>query len=247
MKPVKRNPEMSRMQVFSMSGKTMMFGPDQQIEAARDKTWGAKERRLGPAALRSANDRACGSTSPAPVQEPVLGQPGVELLARNLEQLSRVGLVVAGHLQSPFDELTLGLFEGLVEGLGRKPGELAHGRGREVGAAHLAELDRSDLRSVEPHALRQIVQPDSGVASEGNRALDGIGEFAYVAWPGVPEQRGHRVLCDTGHRNEAPGLGIEILDEMAGEQRYVLGTLAQRENLDDVGLQPIVQILPQPA
>ena len=62
------------MQVFSMSGKTMTVGLHQQIEALQDKTWGADEQRPRPVALRSANDsRACGSSTPAPVQEPVLG------------------------------------------------------------------------------------------------------------------------------------------------------------------------------
>src|SRR4029077_13067539 len=185
--------------------------------------------------------KVAAALAPAPAQKTVLGQPGIELLTRYLQEFGSVGFVVASDLQSPLDELAFGL----VEGLGRSINELADRRGLDFSMNGTADRQRRGLRLVSPDVLRQILEANPGAAAKGDRAFDRIGKFTHIAWPWIPEQRGHRVLRDTGHRDNRRRLGVKNLDEVAREQGYVFGALAQWRDLDDIRLQPVVQILTQ--
>jgi len=173
---------------------TMSGESEKPVNMSGDRKAGAPGRGGTPVKLGRADHRAGGSAAPALAQKPVLRQPGIELLARDLEQLGCISLVVAGRLQSALDELTLGL----VESLGRESGGLARGGGLRLDARRVTRRPRRRVRLILAHGLRQILQTNPGIAAEGNRALDGVGEFAHVARPRISEQRGHRVLCDAG-------------------------------------------------
>ena len=109
------------MQVQTIGGETEAMTQHQRIEAAEIET-GRASTAQGSRSISSwgTSDGPRGQGNAAPgasalTQEPVLGQPGIKLLARYLQQFGSVGFVVAGNLQSSLDELALGSSKVLVE------------------------------------------------------------------------------------------------------------------------------------
>jgi hypothetical protein len=112
--------EIRRVQVLAMNRETMTITLSKPIEARGSEATAPRKQGPGSDYSRSANEGLCGNEvatpdAPAAVQKAVLDEPGIELLARDLQQFSSIGFVVAGGLQSPLDELAFGLLEGLGE------------------------------------------------------------------------------------------------------------------------------------
>src|SRR5207247_2211998 len=94
-----------RLVQFPNTGReTMPMTLRKQIEALGSEATDPGEQSPGAVNLRSANDgrygKVAAALAPAPVQKTVLGQPGIELLTRNLQKFGCMGFVVASDLQS---------------------------------------------------------------------------------------------------------------------------------------------------
>ena len=74
--------------------------------------------------------------------------------------------------------------------------------------------------------LGEILGADQVAFAEHDGALDGVGELADVAGPGVAQQAGARLGGEAG--GAAAELAAEQGGEVAGEERDVLAALAQR-------------------
>src|SRR5580700_2963200 len=97
--------EIGRVQVLTMDRQIMPMTLRKQIELRGSEATAPGERGPGAVNSRSANDGRGGKIAaapgaPAPIQQTVLNQPGIELLARYLQQFGRIGFVVAGDLQN---------------------------------------------------------------------------------------------------------------------------------------------------
>src|ERR1700751_2875590 len=166
--------EIRHVQFLTMGRGTMSITLHKQIEVRRNEMRAPGEQSPGSADSGSEDDGLCGEVAAAPgapasIQQTVLDQPGVELLARYLQELGGIGFVVAGDLQDPLDELAFGL----VEGFGRSVGELADRRGLALsisGAA--ADHKRGGLQLDAPDVLWQILHTNPGAAAESERAFD---------------------------------------------------------------------------
>ena len=84
-----------------------------------------------------------------------------------------------------------------------------------------------------------------GAGREHDRALDGVLELAHVARPvGRLQRLEHAGL----HAVDALAGALRVLrDEVIDEHRDVLAPLAQRRNVDRDDVQPVVEILLEPA
>src|SRR5579885_1543477 len=129
----------------------------------------------------------------APSFQPVLRDLCVELLAGDLEQLGRLQLVALGGLERALDDRPL------------RVGEAAD---RQV----LDDRRTLPYRTARQHRW-QVLKTDAWRATEGERALDGVGEFAHVARPRVTAHRLQRRLLDSRHRLLAHLPRVEQIDE----------------------------------
>src|SRR5258706_9636337 len=108
--------------------------------------------------------------------------------------------------------------------------------GREHGRRPEARA-RDDVR-------REVVGRDGLTAREDGGALDRVLQLAHVPGPGVRQQsraRGGGQAQGATTTLRGPG------EEMLGKKRNVLAPLAQRWELDEKDIEPIVEILPESA
>src|ERR1700758_3174728 len=101
-----RNQAAKIVQVLTMGQGTMSIKLRKSNEKGGNETSAPGGENPGSAdSGRERNDGVYGSVTgapaaPAPIEKTVLGQPGIELLARYLQELGSIGFVVAGDLQS---------------------------------------------------------------------------------------------------------------------------------------------------
>src|SRR5258708_6379992 len=79
----------------------------------------------------------------------------------------------------------------------------------------------------------------------GAGALDGVFKLSHVARPVVLLQSGQPALVDPF--DAAPGALRVFLDEMLDQRRNVVPAIAQRWNLDRNHVEPVEEILLEPA
>ena len=109
---------------------------------------------------------------------------------------------------------------------------LTHGRARSAVISCGSMSARIGSRGV---ARRHDQQP-----------VDDVAQLAHVAGPGIGLQRRHRVLAELARRR-CRAASARARHEMAGQQRDVLAPLAQRRHPDRHDVEPVEQILAEPA
>src|SRR5689334_7687332 len=168
--PRKQVTETNPMRFWPREGEENAMNPRKPLEASESQAGARAEQRRGLFESGITNDGMCGevagtSGAPAAVEKPVLDQSGVELLARDFQQLGSISLVMAGYLQSPFDQLALGL----IEGLGRGPTALARRHAIDLGrSSRPVEQWPRGPRLVSTNVLRQVLQTDPGTVAKGD-------------------------------------------------------------------------------
>ena len=93
----------------------------------------------------------------------------------------------------------------------------------------------------------QVVAPEHRAVRQGDARLDGILQLADVPRPGMPQQGLHGVGGDLGDLGAALGLCLVLLEEVHGQQRDVLGAVAERGQVDPDHVQAVEQVGAEPA
>src|SRR5258708_20954605 len=162
----------------------------------------------------------------------------LQALARDLEQLRRAGHVAAGHFQSAHDQVPLdGLHLPLDDLLERPRRRARDDAGRTV---RLVRRGRALAQRG-----GQIGGADGYALGEEDGALEDVLQLADVAGPRVGGQRGQRVVLDGPDVLLQPR--VVLLPEVLDEERNVLAPLAQGRQEDRHHVEPVEEVLAEPA
>src|SRR4029079_10169074 len=146
-------------------------------------------------------------------------EPAVERAAAEAERLGGLADVAVEARHGFLDQEALDVFEAHVF---------------EASAAFLGRGAEAEIRRL-----------DERTGGHQDGALDGMIQFAHVAWPGVLEQHLHGAGLEAG---QPLAIALRMLpQEMLGEQRQVLAAIAKRGQPDLDRVQAEQQILPASA
>jgi len=116
---------------------------------------------------------------------------------------------------------------------------------------HAAADERADIQPPPSRAGRrpvvqlEMIGRDDASGRQHDRALNRVLELPDVARPVAGQEPLHRVVADLGRRR--PRRRAVLVEEVRHEGRDVLAALAQRRQGDADDVQPVVQVLPEPA
>src|SRR6185437_16246529 len=220
---------------------------------------GFRDRRRSPSAspagwcfgiptrtLRPTPERA----SSAAAEEAVLLQVVAELIVGEAERGGSAALVETLRRQRLGQERFLESRTAREETGGRIGSWSRRRRGRFLGDA-IAGLVGSARRRARPVRRGEGIEDDLAELLVGARpaieaALDHVLELAHIARPAIGPERRERGIGEA-RKDLAPQLARHGAGEMLGEQRHVLGALAQRRDGDNVEGEAIEQIAAEAA
>ena len=96
-----------------------------------------------------------------------------------------------------------------------------------------------------PQHLAEVAGPHFLVVKHKRHPLQHIAQFAHIARPGVVGHQPGRTVAEAT-KLFPPGPG-KLGDHTLGQRQNILAPLAQRRNRDPPHIQPIIQILAEPA
>ena len=127
-----------------------------------------------------------------------------------------------------------------------RPGRSSRRSGRAASArCRAASWMRRAAERPRGDRFRQVVAAEHRAVGQGDPRLDRVFQLADVARPVVPQEGLHRVGGDLGDRRAL--LGAVLLEEMHRQERNILGSLAQRGQVDPDHVEPVEQVGAEPA
>src|SRR5690606_6766225 len=163
---------------------------------------------------------AAGTAATGSRRDPVLLEPAVQRAAAESELVRGAAHVPAVPHERATDQMLLDLLE-----------------------RHLLESEGGRVRRARPQP--EVVDADDFARGHEDRALDGVRQLTYVARPGVCSELAQRLRLVAADRLAVSAGGT--FEEVRGQPRDVLGPLTQRREMDLDRVQPVEQVLAEPA
>src|SRR6185369_7539176 len=159
-------------------------------------------------------------------------------LAADAERTGGVRFVAVGVVEGGFDGLAFDLFHR------RGNGDLESCRASLAGGFGPFDLDPVTILEGDlADGFGQVFELDSSSRSNNDCTLNRILELANIAGPVVSDKRLKCVFGDS--RNEATSLLFVVLEEVDDERMNVLGSLAQRRQLNRKHRESVEEVLPK--